>query len=810
MWFSVATASTLALLLTLAAGVSGKERRKKRPSVPQIDCDIRAGKVKVSEFVARCPPGCTGTKQAVWGTDIYASVSSVCVAAIHSGVISNGGGKILVRKIPNSSSYKGTLSNGVRSLSLPRWRESFVVLAPKLQKGVTYPSILEYLPPRRSSIRTAARLKTTAAPAPTSIPIARQPATQRPAPRQLSPTHLPQPETPGATPASRQPASPWPGAREPGHGHSVVGIGQRSAFRESGLSGFADSFYPLPHAGVHRSEPAVAVRQTGALGPTHGFTRQAQLARPRSDWLVPPVKQHADYAGQSPDPAYSWSEVKTHGNPAYSSKPGPTEYEKWLLDLDQNARNHRVQDQRVHDPSLRTFSSLDHGQRLAAPRNRPWEYSPESPTLPNQNTDETEINFWKSDFDARGFSTRDQDFIEKLVSRGDPNCKVDLAFLVDGSWSIGRRRFGIQKKFLMSVAETLDIGIAGPLIGIVQFGNNASIEFNLQTYQNSRVLKSAIEKIPQKGGLSNVGRALSHTIGSFFSSEQGNRGGAPNVVVVLVDGWPTDKVGETARLARESGINIFFITVEGADQNERQNMVESDFVDKSVCRTTGYFAINVPSWFQLQHAVAPLVHRVCDTERLVCSKTCLNSADIGFVVDGSSSVGTDNFRTVLQFVANISREFEISDTATRVGVVQYTYDQRLEFGFGEHNTREAVSSAVKNIRYWSGGTSTGEAITYASKHLFSKSKPNKRKLMIVITDGRSYDDVRTPALAAHRNGVIAYAIGIAWAATDELEYIATDPDKDHSFFVDEFNSLYQFVPRIVRNICQEFNSQPHN
>ncbi|XP_055491109.1 vitrin isoform X7 [Leucoraja erinacea] len=765
MWFSVATASTLALLLTLAAGVSGKERRKKRPSVPQIDCDIRAGKVKVSEFVARCPPGCTGTKQAVWGTDIYASVSSVCVAAIHSGVISNGGGKILVRKIPNSSSYKGTLSNGVRSLSLPRWRESFVVLAPKLQKGVTYPSILEYLPPRRSSIRTAARLKTTAAPAPTSIPIARQPATSRPAPRQLSPTHLHQPETPGATPASRQPASPWPGAREPGHGHSVVGIGQRSAFRESGLSGFADSFYPLPHAGVHRSEPAVAVRQTGGLGPTHGFTRQAQLARPRSDWLVPPVKQRA-----------------------YSSKPGPTEYEKWLLDLDQNARS----------------------QRLAAPRNRPWEYSPESPTLPNQNTDETEINFWKSDFDARGFSTRDQDFIEKLVSRGDPNCKVDLAFLVDGSWSIGRRRFGIQKKFLMSVAETLDIGIAGPLIGIVQFGNNASIEFNLQTYQNSRDLKRAIEKIPQKGGLSNVGRALSHTIGSFFSSEQGNRGGAPNVVVVLVDGWPTDKVGETARLARESGINIFFITVEGADQNERQNMVESDFVDKSVCRTTGYFAINVPSWFQLQHAVAPLVHRVCDTERLVCSKTCLNSADIGFVVDGSSSVGTDNFRTVLQFVANISREFEISDTATRVGVVQYTYDQRLEFGFGEHNTREAVSSAVKNIRYWSGGTSTGEAITYASKHLFSKSKPNKRKLMIVITDGRSYDDVRTPALAAHRNGVIAYAIGIAWAATDELEYIATDPDKDHSFFVDEFNSLYQFVPRIVRNICQEFNSQPHN
>lgn len=59
-------------------------------------------------------------------------------------------------------------------------------------------------------------------------------------------------------------------------------------------------------------------------------------------------------------------------------------------------------------------------------------------------------------------------------------------------------------------------------------------------------------------------------------------------------------------------------------------------------------------------------------------------------------------------------------------------------------------------------------------------------------------------------GVIAYSIGIAWAAQDELEYIATDPNKDHSFFVDEFDNLYKFVPKIIQNICQEFNSQPRN
>ncbi|XP_069741220.1 vitrin isoform X2 [Narcine bancroftii] len=771
MCLSAAGAFTLVCLLTLADGLSGKERRSNRPSVPQIDCDVRAGKVKVSEFVARCPPGCLGTKQAVWGTDIYASVSSVCVAAIHSGVIRNRGGKIRVQKVPNSTSYKGTFSNGVRSLSLPRWRESFVVSAPRLQKGATYPSVLEFLPPRSSRIRTG-RLKTTQAPVHTSTqPTTIITSTRQTVPTQTAPTtHLPLPRSAGGSAASRQPAIPWPaltGGREP-------------AFRETGVSEFSTRNNPVPHA---------------------GFARQAQMSWPRSDWLIPPVKHQGDNAKLAIGPTYSWPQVKTHHNPAHSSRLGLSAYEKWVLGLSEGTHNHRIQ-----DPGAWTLGSSDRGQRLGEPWSRPWESSQDALQVQNQNMDKTEINFWKSDFDSGGFRTRD----EEPVSRGDPSCKVDLAFLVDGSWSIGRRRFGIQKKFLMSVAESLDVGMAGPLIGLVQFGSNASVEFNLQTHQTSRDLKRAIERIQQKGGLSNVGRALSHTIGSFFSSEQGNRGGAPNVVVVLVDGWPSDKVGDAARLARESGINIFFLTVEGADQSERQHLVERDFVDKSVCRTTGYFSIAVPSWFQLHHVVAPLVQRVCDTERLACSKTCLNSADLGFVVDGSSSVGTGNFGTVLDFVANVSRQFEISDTATRVGVVQYTYEQRLEFGFGVHNTREEVTHAIKSIRYWSGGTSTGAAITYASKHLFSKSKPNKRKLLIVITDGRSYDDVHTPALAAHRNGVIAYAVGIAWAAMDELEYIATDPDKDHSFFVEDFNSLHQFVPRIMHNICQEFNSQPRN
>lgn len=80
-----------------------------------------------------------------------------------------------------------------------------------------------------------------------------------------------------------------------------------------------------------------------------------------------------------------------------------------------------------------------------------------------------------------------------------------------------------------------------------------------------------------------AGKALGYINRHYFSDANGNRGGAPNVAVVLVDGWPTDKVEEASRLARESGINIFFVTIEGPDDVEKQHMVENDFVDRVGC-----------------------------------------------------------------------------------------------------------------------------------------------------------------------------------------------------------------------------------
>ncbi|XP_073498710.1 cysteine-rich secretory protein LCCL domain-containing 2-like isoform X2 [Phyllobates terribilis] len=64
-----------------------------------------------------CPAGCMSKNLSVWGTDIYTENTPVCLAAIHSGIISNGGGYITVQKMPGQEAYTGSILNGIFSLS---------------------------------------------------------------------------------------------------------------------------------------------------------------------------------------------------------------------------------------------------------------------------------------------------------------------------------------------------------------------------------------------------------------------------------------------------------------------------------------------------------------------------------------------------------------------------------------------------------------------------------------------------------------------------------------------------------------------
>lgn len=391
---------------------------------------------------------------------------------------------------------------------------------------------------------------------------------------------------------------------------------------------------------------------------------------------------------------------------------------------------------------------------------------------------------------------------------GSKDCKADVAFLLDGSYNIGKRRFNLQKIFISKVIQMMGVGEEGAQIGIIQASENPKTEFLLKDYKDSKEVIFALKEINFLGGHSNTGKALKHTVQTFYSADKGARKGQPKVIVIFVDGWPSDDIEEAAVMARESGINVFLVSVAKPAPEEMGMVQDANFVDKIVCRNNGFFSYNIPSWFGTTKYAKPLVQKICASGQMLCSKTCYNNINVGFLIDGSSSVGEVNFRVVLEFIVSISKAFEITDIGSRVGVVQFTYDQKTEFEFTEYSTKDDLISAVRRISYMSGGTATGDALEYTSKFLFGPFKNGTHKnYLIIITDGQSYDDVVGPAQAVREEGITVFSVGVAWAPQDDLRDMASEPKESHMYFSREFTGLDQHVPEIVKVICKDFMEQ---
>ncbi|CAL8298530.1 unnamed protein product [Arctogadus glacialis] len=225
----------------------------------------------------------------------------------------------------------------------------------------------------------------------------------------------------------------------------------------------------------------------------------------------------------------------------------------------------------------------------------------------------------------------------------------------------------------------------------------------------------------------------------------------------------------------------------------------------AVCKDNGFFSLSVPSWFSTTKHVRRFEQKIGSKTDAQCSRTCLNSVNIVFLIDGSSSVGDVNFRLVLDFLTAIAQSFDISDVGSRIGAVQYTYEQRKEFGLSDFLSKEEVVAGLSKIRYMNGGTATGQAINYVTENLFKPSVPG-RNFLIIVTDGQSYDDIGGPAQNAQKHGITVFAVGTAWAPMEDLRAMASQPLDRHTYFSREFSGLKAFSQDVVRAICQDFSS----
>ncbi|XP_075953436.1 uncharacterized protein LOC142952616 [Anarhichas minor] len=202
--------------------------------------------------------------------------------------------------------------------------------------------------------------------------------------------------------------------------------------------------------------------------------------------------------------------------------------------------------------------------------------------------------------------------------------------------------------------------------------------------------------------------------------------------------------------------------------------------------------------------LAPLEAAEEDNVQAGCS-TAVN--DLVYIVDGSWSVGFSDFETAKQWLINITSQFDISSHYTQVAVIQYSDTPRLEIPLGIHQGGAKLIQAIQSITYLGGNTQTGRAIKFAVDHVFASShraSQVKNRIAVVVTDGKSQDDVVDASMEARAQGITVFAVGVgSEITTSELVSIANRPSSVYVLYAEDYTTIERIQGSMEQKLCEE-------
>lgn len=157
-----------------------------------------------------------------------------------------------------------------------------------------------------------------------------------------------------------------------------------------------------------------------------------------------------------------------------------------------------------------------------------------------------------------------------------------------------------------------------------------------------------------------------------------------------------------------------------------------------------------------------------------------------------------------KFIIEFLQTFRIGPQHVRLGVAKYADSPNLEFDLTAYADTKALEEAVEAIKQLGGGTETGKALEFMVPQ-FDRAMVTRggkvREYLVVITDGKSTDEVKVPANKLRAQGVTIYAIGVKDADKEELHEISGNPKR--TFMVNNFDALRPIKDDILTDICSQ-------
>ena len=179
--------------------------------------------------------------------------------------------------------------------------------------------------------------------------------------------------------------------------------------------------------------------------------------------------------------------------------------------------------------------------------------------------------------------------------------------------------------------------------------------------------------------------------------------------------------------------------------------------------------------------------------------------ELGFLMDSSASMNfyeAGKIQEMKNFVKNLTCAFNVSSTESRVGIVVYSTNASVALNLGQYLSYKEVFSAIDNITFPEGGRNTGKALKEAATNLFKSStiRATVAKVLVIITDGVSTDDVMEPSSDIEEAGVTPFVVCIG-ANCDHVQLTQMALWNSRRVFSVPFGRLAQTVGSVRGVIC---------
>ncbi|XP_047457590.1 collagen alpha-3(VI) chain-like [Mugil cephalus] len=364
----------------------------------------------------------------------------------------------------------------------------------------------------------------------------------------------------------------------------------------------------------------------------------------------------------------------------------------------------------------------------------------------------------------------------------------DYVFLLDGSDG-SRTGFSAMRDFVQAVVERLSVDDNRDRVSVVQYSRDPAVQFYLNTYATKGQILDTVRGLRHKGGRPlNTGVALQYLRDNVFTASAGSRRleGVPQILILLSGGRSFDSVDAPASALKQLGVLTFAIGTRGSDVRELQKISHDPTNVVSVSEFT-----DLPG---VQQQIMSAVEAVVIDETVEPPTVLVETAkkDVVFLLDGSDST-RNGFPAMREFVETVVDKLNVGENKDRVSVVQYSREAEVNFYLNTLKTKEDVVDSVRGLRHKGGRPlNTGAALQYVRDNVFTNSSGSRRyqgvpQMLILLTGGRSFDNVDTPASALKQQGIFVVSIGTRNSDSRELQKISHEPS--YALSVSEFSDL---------------------